>query len=104
MDNAQRTRVIEAVFRAVDQVNSSRDQAKRLARLLDASLTGPGAVLDSLGLVNFVVAVEEQIEDEFGVAVAVADQRSRTQARNPLQSIGALVDDIVAQLGASAKR
>jgi len=56
----------------------------------DAPLYGRDGVLDSLGLVTFVVAVEQAIEDELGVTLTLADEKAMSQRNSPFRTIGAL--------------
>jgi acyl carrier protein len=61
-------------------------------RGVNTILFGPQGVLDSLGLVNLIVALEAALEDEFGVAVILTDERAMSQTRNPFRTVGALAD------------
>lgn len=90
-----RDQIIQAVFTAVDTVNRSRPAAQRLARSLDAALTGEGAALDSLGMVNLVVAVEEELEEAFGTPVSIADEPVRARADGRFRTLGSLVEHLV---------
>lgn len=56
----------------------------------DTILFGPGGVLDSLGLVSIIVALEQALEAEYGVLVTLADQRAMSQERSPFRSVEAL--------------
>lgn len=49
-------------------------------------------ILDSLGLVSFLVAVEQTVEDTFGVHIVLADDRALSQRRSPFRSVAALRD------------
>jgi acyl carrier protein len=55
-------------------------------------LFGRQGMLDSLGLVALVVAVEQAIQDEYGVNVNLADERALSQRHSPFRTIGALAD------------
>jgi D-alanine--poly(phosphoribitol) ligase subunit 2 len=55
-------------------------------------LFGNQGILDSLGLVNLVVAVEQAIEDHFSVSISLADSRAMSQSRSPFRTIGSLAD------------
>ena len=55
-------------------------------------LFGRSGVFDSLGLVAAIVAVEEAIEEEFGVSVTLADERAMSQKRSPFLNMSALAD------------
>jgi acyl carrier protein len=56
----------------------------------ETPLFGRDGILDSVGLVTLVVAVEQAIEDEFGVSVSLADEKAMSQQHSPYRTIGAL--------------
>ncbi len=85
-------KIIQAVFRAVDEVNQELPEGQRLKKSLDTVLFGRSGVLDSLGLVNLIVAAEEKIEEEFGSTITIADERAMSQKNSPFRTIGTLVD------------
>ena len=58
----------------------------------ETPLFGRDGVLDSLGLVALVVAVEQAIDDQYGVSVSLADERALSERRSPFRTIGALAD------------
>jgi acyl carrier protein len=58
----------------------------------ETSLFGQDGLLDSLGLVSLVIAVEQAIADEFGVHVSLADEKAMSQKHSPYRTIGALVE------------
>ncbi len=58
----------------------------------ETRLYGRKGALDSLGLVSLIVALEQALEDEFQVTVALADERAMSQARSPFRTIGSLAE------------
>ena len=84
----QEERVAKAIFSAVDQVNQTLPREHRLEKSTVAPLMGH---LDSLAMVNFIVAAEEQIAKEFGVSVNLADEKAMSQVRNPFQTVQSLI-------------
>jgi acyl carrier protein len=56
------------------------------------SLFGHGGLLDSLGLVTLVVAVEQAIEETYGISVSLADERAMSQRHSPYRTIGSLAE------------
>ena len=85
-------RMTEALFRAVDELNMTLPPERWVPKEMDAPLMGAGGSLDSLGIVNLIVAVEEHVEMAFGVLVNLVDQRTPRDGANPLESLGALGD------------
>ena len=90
----QNEKIIQAIFRAVDDLNQQLPEEKRPEKSADAVLFGKAGKLDSLGLVNLIIAIEEQIQEEFGVAITLADERAVSQKNSPFKTIRALADYI----------
>ena len=49
-------------------------------------------MLDSMQLVSLILAIEREVEDTFGVAVTLADERALSMKASPFRSIEALAD------------
>ena len=71
-----------------------KEQEIELPRELsgDTALFGRDGLFDSLGLVSLVVAVEEAIEDQYGVSISLADQRAMSEKHSPFRSVGSLAE------------
>ena len=91
-------RVILAIYAAVDEINRQLDPEERLEKSMDTALFGGPGRLDSLGLINFIVEVEERIAGECGVAINLADESVITRMDSPFRSIGALAAYITSLL------
>ena len=61
-------------------------------------LYGDGGVLDSMALVSLVIAVEQAIEDKYGRAVGLADEKAMSQSRSPYRSASRLAEYAATQL------
>ena len=64
----------------------------------EIALIGNDARLDSLGLVNLIVLVEEKIQQRFGVAITLVDERAMSQSKSPFRTLGSLTDFVEEQL------
>ena len=60
----------------------------------DAPLYGREGVLDSLGLVSFLAAVEQALEDRFGVTVPLASEKAVSLKHSPFRTVGTLTQYI----------
>jgi len=87
-------RILRAIFTAVEDLNQQLPPEEQLEQSTDTVLLGKAGKLDSLGLVNLVVAVEEQVEKDFGVTITLADERALSQKSSPFRTIGTLADYI----------
>ncbi|HEY0406496.1 MAG TPA: hypothetical protein VGC89_12265 [Pyrinomonadaceae bacterium] len=85
-------RILRAIYSAVDETNEQLPRGKTLDKSSDTILFGASGRLDSLGLVSFIVAVEQNIHDEFGVDITLADERAMSQQHSPFRSIRTLAD------------
>ncbi|SVD97781.1 uncharacterized protein METZ01_LOCUS450635 [marine metagenome] len=56
----------------------------------DHKIFGSEGLLDSMGLVNLVVTLEEQLQDEYCVAITLADERAMSQSESPFRTVGSL--------------
>ncbi|MGH7557115.1 MAG: DapH/DapD/GlmU-related protein [Gemmatimonadota bacterium] len=86
-------RTVRAVFGAIDEINLQLPPGGRLAKAMDASLFGNGGPLDSLRLVNLLVATEERMAEEFERRVDLTDEAIVAEGgRNPLQTVRSFVE------------
>ncbi len=88
----------ESVLRAIDEYNSA--ESRPIPRSLDTVLLGAGGAVDSLGLVRLVMTVERRVEDDFGLAVSLTDEKAMSQRNSPFRSVGALADYVASCLAA----
>lgn len=99
MNNDQhREKVIDAIHRAIDQVNQLRPEGFKLPKTLDTVLLGESGTLDSLGFVNLVVAAEEQLEQSLGRPIVLTDEEALTAPTGPFRTVGSLVDHVLSIL------
>lgn len=86
--------IFKIVIESIDSVNQLLDQKIPIQMGESAALYGEYGVLDSLSLVNLIVAVEEGIENEFNRSVILASEKAMSQKRSPFSTVGTLVDYI----------
>lgn len=55
-------------------------------------LFGKRGLLDSIGLVSLLIAVEQAVEDAFNVSITIVSEKAMSQERSPFRTIGSLVD------------
>lgn len=91
-------KVYQALFSAINEINQQLPRSKRLSLSKETLLTGPSAQLDSLGLVNLIVATEESIEDAFGQSINIADKAAMSEAASPFRSVETLATYIMKRL------
>jgi len=67
-------------------------EIKATAFSAETALFGRQGILDSIGLVTLIVAVEQGIEDQFGAAVSLADEKAFSQKSSPFLTVESLAN------------
>jgi acyl carrier protein len=94
----RREQVTCAVYEAVDDLNGQLPRAQRLVKALGTPLFGPGAALDSLGLVNLIAGTQQKIEDTFGARLTLADGELLAGGSQHISTLGGFINYIEATL------
>jgi acyl carrier protein len=88
----ERQQILATIYSTIDEVNASQPEGARIVAAESTMLFGPGAALDSLGLVTFVVALEQSLAREHGLQVTLADEKAMSQRTSPFRSVATLAD------------
>ncbi len=78
-------------MRLIKSINNSRN---KLEKAEDEILTGELGKLDSLGLINLIVAVEEEIEEASGTSISLTTQTPGFHNESPFTSVRKLAEYI----------
>lgn len=86
-------KVLSCVYEALDESNEERsEQGLPLLEKSPATpIHGTESGFDSLALINFVIAVEEGLERDFGVPIMLSDDRALSQEPSPFEVVQTLV-------------
>ena len=83
----------DILFPVVDAAKGTIASAAGLEKNLDGPLFGDNG-LDSLGLVRFIVMVEERIEDLTGQRLTLASDRAMSRRTSPFKNLQTLAEFI----------
>tara|TARA_B100001971_G_C18137956_1_gene508708 strand:+ start:404 stop:706 length:303 start_codon:yes stop_codon:yes gene_type:complete len=86
-------KILTAIYDAVDQINDI-DEDYLLDKSTETVLFGKKGSLDSLGLINLVVAIEQNIGDTFDTSIVLANEEAMSKKNSPFRTIGTLADYI----------
>ena len=86
--------ILAAIYRAIDWINGELPLDRKLIKVPETRLLGSESVLDSMHLVSLIIAIEREVEDTFGVALTLADERALSMRESPFRSIQSLSDYI----------
>lgn len=87
-------KINETIFNALDEINQLLPDENKIEKKEDTVLYGANSRLDSLGLVNLIVAVEQAIQDELGQSVDLTDEKALSQKNSPFLTVKTLSDYI----------
>ena len=84
--------VLAAVLEAVTEFNEQLDAEHKLDPTPETRLLGKSSKLDSFGLVNLIIVVEEKLYEKFDKAITLADERAMSQEHSPFRSVRSLAE------------
>lgn len=94
---ADKEKIREAIYGAIDILNDQINGIN-IKKTLDTPLLGKDSKLDSMGLVTFMVAVEEQVGDIFDIPFSLAVDSDLGSENNPFSNVACLIDFIDGRL------
>jgi len=98
----EKGKVLQTIFGVVDEINMELPEEQLMEKSEGFVLFGQSSKLDSLGLVTFIVAIEQKFQEDLGVTVTLADERAMSQKRSPFATIGTLADYVSSLLKENA--
>jgi len=83
-------KILYIIYAVIDEINEQLEKDQRLDKSLDTVLFGQSGKLDSLGMVNFIVGLEEKVAAETGKEISLADQMMALDEDSPLKTVEGL--------------
>lgn len=87
-----RDEILACIYTALDEANEERGDEPPLPKAPETEIHGASGALDSLALINFIVAVEDGVSRELGVVVVLSDDRALAMDPSPFRTVAALAD------------
>ena len=82
--------IYKSIYKSIDEVNSQMSKDEQLIKSPDTVLYGESSSIDSIGLINIIVTVEQNIEDDFEKSITLADQKAMSQKQSPFKTVESL--------------
>jgi acyl carrier protein len=82
--------IYKSIYKSIDEVNSQMSKEEQLIKSPDTVLYGDSSSIDSIGLINIIVTVEQNIEDDFEKSITLADQKAMSQKQSPFKTVESL--------------
>lgn len=81
------------ILEALEMANNMRDEGEEIPVSADTELYGSAGHLDSMGLVSFLIDVEEALMD-MDINISLSDERAMSQSNSPFRNVLSLTDYI----------
>jgi acyl carrier protein len=89
-----RAKILKIVTNCVNTLNLMLDNKVPINQQENCHLFGGSGLLDSLSLVSLIVAVEEEIESEYGIGVILASEKAMSERNSPFATVRSLISYI----------
>jgi len=85
-------KLVEMIMEVAEELNAEQEIEIGEKLQVDTPLFGEEGLLDSMGLVSLIIAVEQAIEERMDAQVSLADEKALSQANSPYRSIDSLAE------------
>lgn len=85
-------KTLELIYEVIDEMNSELEADSQIQKNPDSVIFGQDSVLDSMGLIHFITAVEEKLEEQTGNFISIADEKAMSLQSSPFKTVGTLRD------------
>lgn len=90
--------ILALIYAAIDSLNDTLEGGLRIEKSENATIFGSEGSLDSLALVNFIVALEQVVQERMGALVVLTDDDYLSPEKTPYRSVKSTHDYIVAKI------
>jgi acyl carrier protein len=87
-------KITQMLFSVIDDLNQLRLTEEHLEKDLKTPLAGEFGSLDSAGLINLIVMIEQQTAEDLGIPIVLTDDRTMSQVNQVFRTLGTLADYI----------
>lgn len=90
---ASRSEILEAVVSVLKQVRPDLDAVSE-----ETSLMGQGAVIDSIGMVSFLITLEQSLNNRVDLSALMLERGDQEGEGNPFRTVGSLANVVSSSL------
>lgn len=88
-----KSEIQKVIFDALEMVNNAREKNEQIPISEQTALYGQDGNLDSMGLVSFLVDIEESLQDR-DIHITLSDDRAMSQPKSPFRNVQTLSEYI----------
>lgn len=89
----KKTEIQNIIFNAIEMTNNMREDHRQIPLAETTELYGNNGHLDSMGLVAFLIDIEECLLDE-DLEITLSDEKAMSQSKSPFRDVQSLTDYI----------
>jgi hypothetical protein len=90
----EKEKILNCIYKAVDESNEQLPDDQQLEKTPETVLLGKSGKLESIELVNILVATEDYLEEEFSMPISITDEKAVSKKNSPFTTIETLSDFI----------
>jgi hypothetical protein len=90
----EREQALRILYETIDVVNQQLPPARRLRKAPETVIVGVSGSLDSLGIVSFIVTLEEKAGEVVGAPVVLLDEAMLVAEDSPFRSVATLTSHL----------
>ena len=82
---------LQIISSAIQDLNSRKGEDEdEIGLTPDTVLLGTDSAIDSIDLINIIVAIEEKVKMEYGQIIVLVNERSMSSQNHPFRTISSL--------------
>ena len=93
-----KSQILEIIFKVIDEHNKLNPKELKLEKEDETILLGYNGVLDSLGLINFLVELESKINEDLQNNFSIIDENLFLDQNGPYSNINKLAEFILRKI------
>ena len=86
-----------SIVECINNLNNSLIESEKISIDPDHVLFGNGSSLDSMGLLNLLMDLEERLDDQ-GIRITILDDHALSQKNSPFRTISTLAEYIFGKI------
>jgi acyl carrier protein len=90
----EKEKILNCIYKALDEVNEQLPDDQQLEKTPETVLLGKSGKIESIDLVNILVATEDYLEEEFSIPISITDEKAVSEKNSPFKTIETLSDFI----------
>jgi acyl carrier protein len=89
---------LQMVYETIDEMNETLADEDKIVKSPQTQLFGCSGTFDSIGIVTFIVMLEQNIAARYGYVITLADEKALSRQRSPFLSVESLAEYLAEKL------